>query len=73
MSSDTNTDPSGTTAEPQDPFHEHLDACEQCRGQPFNLCAMGMEALEKAAKAIEDKLTIAPTIPPYMRRLPRWP
>jgi len=38
---------SGTTTDiAQEPsadalFHAHLDACDQCRGRPFGLCAEG--------------------------------
>ena len=30
-------------------FHKHLDQCERCRNQPFNLCAEGAEKLKRAA------------------------
>ncbi len=30
-------------------FHEHLDACSQCRNHPFALCAEGAKRLLKAA------------------------
>lgn len=26
-------------------FHDHLDACRQCREHPFNLCATGARLL----------------------------
>ena len=29
-------------------FHAHLDRCERCRTQPFNLCAIGAELLRTA-------------------------
>lgn len=31
------------------PFHQHLDACAQCRDQPFNLCAEGGRLLQFSA------------------------
>jgi hypothetical protein len=34
-----------------DKFHEHLDACAQCRVYPFQLCSTGAQLLEKAAGA----------------------
>lgn len=30
-------------------FHNHLDVCERCRNQPFNLCPLGQAALVKQA------------------------
>lgn len=30
-------------------FHEHLDACSQCRNHPFALCEEGVRRLENAA------------------------
>ncbi len=56
-----------------DPFHEHLDACEQCRDQPFNLCETGAKALDDSMKKIDEELTRTARTPPYMLRLPRWP
>ncbi len=32
-------------------FHVHLDACEQCREHPFDLCADGAALLRIAALA----------------------
>lgn len=29
-------------------FHAHLDACAQCREQPFNLCAVGQKLVREA-------------------------
>jgi hypothetical protein len=34
-----------------DPFHKHLDTCERCRTQPFNLCPVGAAELRAAALA----------------------
>lgn len=31
-------------------FHAHLDECERCRNQPFNLCPVGALKLEAAAR-----------------------
>lgn len=33
-----------------DKFHAHLDACEQCRNHPFDLCPLGAAYLEVAAR-----------------------
>jgi hypothetical protein len=30
-------------------FHQHLDQCQQCREQPFNLCPIGARLLTEAA------------------------
>ncbi len=27
-------------------FHAHLDVCERCRNEPFNLCAEGAKKLQ---------------------------
>lgn len=31
--------------QPGDKFHAHLDACEQCREHPFDLCLIGASLL----------------------------
>lgn len=31
--------------DPDNAFHHHLKQCEQCRTQPFGLCAKGTELL----------------------------
>ena len=36
-----------------DKFHEHLNSCQQCENQPFNLCPTGHKLLEEAAQKIE--------------------
>lgn len=36
----------------QPTFHEHLDECERCRTQPFNLCPFGARALMREATEI---------------------
>jgi len=33
-----------------DRFHAHLDICDQCKNQPFNLCKLGKLYLEVAAR-----------------------
>lgn len=33
-------------------FHAHLDACEQCREHPFNLCPEGEKLLHQAGQTI---------------------
>lgn len=37
------------TAAPDNPFHAHLDACRQCRENPFSLCASGAILLQLSA------------------------
>lgn len=32
-------------------FHQHLDACKQCRENPFDLCRVGSWLLQAAADA----------------------
>lgn len=32
-----------------DRFHAHLDKCEQCRNQIFNLCPIGEQLLRQAS------------------------
>ncbi len=47
-------------------FHDHLDICERCRDQPFNLCPIGYLALVKAvndgtkALWLQQKPKVAP-------------
>jgi hypothetical protein len=36
-----------------DPFHRHLDECEQCRLHPFNLCAVGIPLLQLEAAELQ--------------------
>lgn len=31
------------------PFHDHLDACTQCRENPFALCTTGAALLKESA------------------------
>jgi hypothetical protein len=38
------------TPAPAGGFHEHLDRCQRCANQPFNLCPMGASLLSSAAK-----------------------
>lgn len=33
-------------------FHQHLDVCERCRTQPFNLCVTGQLAMARVAADI---------------------
>ncbi len=44
-------------------FHQHLDACKQCREHPFNLCRTGSDALEKQALPQVGFLTPVPPRP----------
>lgn len=32
-------------------FHDHLDVCERCAKQPFNLCPVGKKALEESVES----------------------
>ena len=32
-------------------FHDHLDVCQRCANEPFNLCAIGASALLAAVRA----------------------
>lgn len=41
--------------EPDNVFHQHLDVCERCRTQPFNLCTTGHLMLLKAVNNICDE------------------
>lgn len=36
-----------------DAFHAHLDECEQCREEPFNLCPMGAELIVEITKEMD--------------------
>lgn len=35
-----------------DMFHEHLDVCKQCADHPFDLCPVGLQLIEVAARTI---------------------
>jgi hypothetical protein len=35
-------------------FHDHLNECQRCRTQPFNLCADGARLLSEAAVDAAD-------------------
>ena len=35
-----------------DQFHNHLDVCQQCANQPFNMCPVGVDLLHKAVESI---------------------
>jgi hypothetical protein len=41
-----------------DKFYEHLDACEQCRNHPFDLCLTGDKLLIKAATTLTDDMQV---------------
>lgn len=41
------------------PFHDHLDACERCRENPFNLCPTGDALLVAAALGPASALSAA--------------
>jgi hypothetical protein len=49
-----------------DAFHAHLDACEQCRNGPFNLCPRGATLLQQTADA-------SPTRDPALLQRERQP
>jgi len=38
-----------------DSFHAHLDACQQCRDNPFDLCPTGAKLLRAAASGVSEK------------------
>lgn len=40
--------------DPMDAFHAHLDICQQCRDNPFALCAEGSKLLHQAATKQPD-------------------
>jgi hypothetical protein len=40
-----------------DRFHGHLDRCERCRTQPFDLCPAGQSLLGQAAEMLERQRT----------------
>lgn len=40
--------PKGEAVPPVTLFHDHLDACRQCAGNPFDLCATGNQLLRNA-------------------------
>lgn len=35
------------------PFHKHLDVCEQCFNNPFNLCEVGLKLLMQVSNAVK--------------------
>jgi hypothetical protein len=41
-----------------DAFHNHLDACAQCRDQPFNLCANGAALLAAVGPSSDGPLNV---------------
>lgn len=43
-----------------DAFHAHLDACQQCREHPMDLCPEGARLIHAAADALAAAL---PSIP----------
>lgn len=46
------------TDDPVQNFHKHLDACKQCRENPFSLCPTGSELLKLGATNSCDILRI---------------
>ena len=43
------TEANATTAsDPAKEFHAHLDVCERCERQPFNLCPIGARLINEA-------------------------
>lgn len=36
-------------------FHDHLDACQRCRDNPFELCAHGARLMREAIAAPEGE------------------
>lgn len=43
--------PTTKTKTKADDFHAHLDACDRCRNQPFNLCNRGLWMLQATGSA----------------------
>ncbi len=41
-------------------FHEHLDICEQCRDNPFNLCPSGEIILVQTVNKIMNENGLNP-------------
>lgn len=39
----------------EDKFHNHLDRCDQCANNPFNLCLIGHLLLKNAVAETADK------------------
>ena len=40
----------------ENPFHDHLDVCQRCRNQPFNLCNTGAKLLQETAQKLAEDL-----------------
>jgi hypothetical protein len=36
------------------PFHDHLDICKQCREHPFSLCLVGEKKMKEAIALLAD-------------------
>jgi len=36
-------------------FHSHLDGCERCRNNPFDLCEQGRTIMRKIREIVEGK------------------
>ena len=47
-----------TQQDPVKAFHDHLDACEQCRNNPFALCPTGLKLLETGTMSSCDALRL---------------
>jgi hypothetical protein len=45
-----------------EPFHDHLDGCEQCRSQPFGLCAEGAKLLAQQAFDFTTRRDVKPPV-----------
>lgn len=45
-----------------DPFHDHLNGCEQCRSQPFGLCPTGAQLLSQQAFDFSTVRDVAPPV-----------
>lgn len=50
-------------------FHRHLDACRQCRENPFSLCAVGHALLTGAANDREPVPPPVAVVPPLMEEV----
>lgn len=51
-------------------FHDHLDACEQCREHPFELCPVGEKKLLEACRVEGTISGRIPRVPTFHICLP---
>ena len=46
-------------------FHKHLDTCERCEQNPFDLCPVGLSFMQAIALRVEAQ--------PTAKEVQRWP